>query len=42
MPDHFEPDLNFCKGCGVCAKECLRGAITMMPEGDFDNEGKKG
>ncbi len=33
--DFFEPNLNFCKGCGICAKECLRGAITMRPEGDF-------
>ena len=31
--DHFEPNLDFCKGCGICAEECLRGAITMEPEG---------
>ena len=22
-----------CKGCGVCAKECPAGAISMVPEG---------
>jgi 2-oxoacid:acceptor oxidoreductase delta subunit (pyruvate/2-ketoisovalerate family) len=31
--DHFEPDLRYCKGCGICAAECARGAITMEPEG---------
>ncbi len=25
-------DLDYCKGCGVCAKECHRGAITMVEE----------
>ena len=26
-------DYDFCKGCGVCAKACNRGAITMVLEG---------
>jgi pyruvate ferredoxin oxidoreductase delta subunit len=25
-------DLTFCKGCGICAKECPREAITMKEE----------
>ena len=25
-------DLDYCKGCGVCASECPAGAISMMPE----------
>jgi Pyruvate/2-oxoacid:ferredoxin oxidoreductase delta subunit len=35
LKDFFEPNLNFCKGCGICAKECPRAAIIMLPEGDF-------
>lgn len=26
-------DLDFCKGCGICARCCSTGAITMTPEG---------
>jgi Pyruvate/2-oxoacid:ferredoxin oxidoreductase delta subunit len=33
--DYFDPNLEFCKGCGICARECPRSAIIMMPEGDF-------
>jgi len=28
----FLPDLNYCKGCGICANECPRKAITMTLE----------
>jgi 2-oxoacid:acceptor oxidoreductase delta subunit (pyruvate/2-ketoisovalerate family) len=29
----FEIDLDYCKGCGICAEECPRGAIVMTREG---------
>jgi NADPH-dependent glutamate synthase beta subunit-like oxidoreductase len=29
----YEIDLEFCKGCGICARECPAGAIQMIPEG---------
>lgn len=25
----FVADLDYCKGCGICAKECPKEAITM-------------
>jgi Pyruvate/2-oxoacid:ferredoxin oxidoreductase delta subunit len=25
-------DLDYCKGCGICAEECPCGAIAMEPE----------
>jgi NADPH-dependent glutamate synthase beta subunit-like oxidoreductase len=28
----YEIDLDFCKGCGLCAAECPCGAIEMIPE----------
>lgn len=28
----YEIDLDFCKGCGLCAEECPCGAIEMVPE----------
>jgi 2-oxoacid:acceptor oxidoreductase delta subunit (pyruvate/2-ketoisovalerate family) len=28
----YEIDLDYCKGCGICAAECPCGAITMVPE----------
>lgn len=28
----FEIDYDYCKGCGVCARECPCGAIAMVPE----------
>ncbi len=27
-------DLDFCKGCGICARCCSTGALTMIPEAD--------
>lgn len=35
MKTYFTPDLNFCKGCGICAKECPKKAITMEAEESF-------
>jgi len=29
---NFVPDLEYCKGCGICAHECPRGAIEMVLE----------
>jgi NADPH-dependent glutamate synthase beta subunit-like oxidoreductase len=31
-PYEYEIDLDFCKGCGICAEECPCGAIEMRPE----------
>jgi pyruvate ferredoxin oxidoreductase delta subunit len=28
----FEPDLVYCKGCGICSRECPKKAITMEQE----------
>ncbi|MFO1109508.1 MAG: NAD(P)-binding protein [Bradyrhizobium sp.] len=28
----FEINLDYCKGCGICAQECPCGAIQMVPE----------
>jgi 2-oxoacid:acceptor oxidoreductase delta subunit (pyruvate/2-ketoisovalerate family) len=28
----FRIDLDYCKGCGICANECPCGAIEMIPE----------
>jgi pyruvate ferredoxin oxidoreductase delta subunit len=28
----YEIDLAHCKGCGICAAECPRGAVVFSPE----------
>jgi 2-oxoacid:acceptor oxidoreductase delta subunit (pyruvate/2-ketoisovalerate family) len=30
--DSYEIDLDYCKGCGICARECPASAIRMIPE----------
>ncbi len=30
--ERYEIDLDYCKGCGLCAAECPCGAIEMVPE----------
>ncbi|HNR36505.1 MAG TPA: 4Fe-4S binding protein [Candidatus Hydrogenedentes bacterium] len=32
----IEIDLEYCKGCGICAEECVSGAISMVPETGSD------
>lgn len=29
---HFEANLYYCKGCGICARECWTKVITMVEE----------
>jgi len=29
---YFDANLFYCKGCGICARECWPEAITMVPE----------
>ena len=31
--DHMKIDYRFCKGCGICVKECKKAAIVMEREG---------
>jgi len=31
-PKHYASDLDFCKGCGICAEECPPKAIAMVRE----------
>ena len=30
----YEVDLYHCKGCGICVRECAKGAIEMVEEGE--------
>ena len=30
--NHFAPDLDFCKGCGICASVCPNDAVLMIRE----------
>jgi pyruvate ferredoxin oxidoreductase delta subunit len=32
--EQLEIDMNYCKGCGLCAHECPKHAIVMVREGD--------
>jgi pyruvate ferredoxin oxidoreductase delta subunit len=29
---YFQANLDYCKGCGICATECWTGCITMVEE----------
>jgi len=31
---YFEADLYYCKGCGICAQECITGCIKMVEEAE--------
>ncbi len=34
----IEIDMNYCKGCGLCAHECPKKAIIMIREGEAHGE----
>jgi pyruvate ferredoxin oxidoreductase delta subunit len=34
----FEIDLRYCKGCGICAKECPTNKIEMVRESDIEDD----
>lgn len=36
-PEKLEIDLNYCKGCGLCAHECPKKAIALIREGASDD-----
>ncbi|MEO0091993.1 MAG: NAD(P)-binding protein [candidate division WOR-3 bacterium] len=36
--EDYEFDYDYCKGCGVCARECPRYAITMIEESKVETE----
>ncbi len=31
-------DMEFCKGCGICAEECPKGIIEMVDEMEFEED----
>ncbi len=31
---YFEADLFYCKGCGICAQECITACIKMVEEAE--------
>jgi pyruvate ferredoxin oxidoreductase delta subunit len=33
----FEIDLRYCKGCGICAKECPTNNIEMVRESELED-----
>ncbi|MCZ7582895.1 MAG: 4Fe-4S binding protein [Deltaproteobacteria bacterium] len=33
LPDYYDFNPDYCKGCGICAQECPTGAIRMIEEG---------
>ena len=45
MDGYPEIDFYFCKGCGICARECWTGCFKMLPEDEAKEkaakEGKK-
>ena len=34
--DHLEVDMDYCKGCGICATECPKECIKMVKDGDSE------
>jgi len=30
---YYDMQQDICKGCGICARECLNDALAMTPEG---------
>lgn len=35
-----EVDLFYCKGCGICARECWTGCFKMLPEDEAKKKDK--
>ena len=34
--EQYSVNLKYCKGCGICASVCPTGAISRVPEIDFE------